>query len=125
MTATNPTGAHTDFGSDRGHAAGAHSDSGRSHSASDHAADGRVAQRRSTETKASTKTTEFMVYLAAVAAVIITALVVGKDGSGADPFSALDAIRYISYLTIGYMIARGLAKSGSREDYFQDRDAQR
>lgn len=59
---------------------------------------------------------------------IITALVVGKDGSGADPFSALDAIRYISYIsypTIGYMIARGLAKSGNREDYSQNRNAQR
>jgi hypothetical protein len=74
-------------------------------------------ERRSTETKASTKTTEFFVYLAAVAAVIVTALVVGKDGAGSDPFNALDAIRYISYLTIGYMIARGLAKSGSREAY--------
>jgi len=40
----------------------------------------------------------------------------GGDG-GTDPFSALDAIRYISYLTIGYMIARGLAKMGSRETY--------
>ena len=56
---------------------------------------------------------------------IITALVVGEDGSGADPFSALDAIRYISYPTIGYMIARGLAKSGNREDYSQNRNAQR
>jgi hypothetical protein len=65
--------------------------------------DGARAVRRSTETKASTKTTEFLVYLAAVAA--------------SDPFSALDAIRYISYLTIGYMIARGLAKSGSRDPY--------
>jgi hypothetical protein len=79
--------------------------------------DGPRPQRRTTETKASTKTTEFFVYLAAVAAVIITALVVGKDGTSADPFNALDAIRYISYLTIGYMIARGLAKSGSREAY--------
>jgi hypothetical protein len=79
--------------------------------------DGARAVRRSTETKASTKTTEFLVYLAAVAAVIVTALVVGKDGAGSDPFSALDAIRYISYLTIGYMIARGLAKSGSRDPY--------
>lgn len=115
MTAPNPARTRSDFSSD-----GGHSDSGRSH-----AADSRVSQRRSTETKASAKTTEFMVYLAAVAAVIITALVVGKDGGGVDPFSAQDAIRYISYLTIGYMIARGLAKSGSREDYFQDRNTQR
>ena len=36
-------------------------------------------QRLSTETKASTKTTEFFVFLAAVAAVVITAVMVGQD----------------------------------------------
>jgi hypothetical protein len=71
----------------------------------------------STETKAATTTTEFIAYLAAVAAVAITALVVGQDeNTGSDPFSALDALRYITYLTIGYMLARGLAKAGSRAD---------
>jgi hypothetical protein len=57
-------------------------------------------RRVSTETKASTKTTELYMYLAAVAAVVITALVVGDDGNGgADPVSAQDALRYITYLT--------------------------
>lgn len=75
-------------------------------------------RRVSTETKSAYKTTEFMAYLAAVLAVIITAAVVGNGGNGGpDPFSALDAIRYISFLTIGYMVARGLAKMGSREPY--------
>ena len=76
-------------------------------------------RRRATETKASTKTTEFFVYLGAVLAVAITALMVGNDAGGAssDPFSALDALGLITYLTIGYMIARGLAKSGSRESH--------
>lgn len=77
-------------------------------------------RRVSTETKSAFKTTEMIAYLAAVVAVIITALAVGKGESGPDPFSALDAIRYISYLTIGYMVARGLAKSGSRERYDDD-----
>jgi hypothetical protein len=56
-----------------------------------------------------------MVYIAAVVAVIITALVVGDDvrGGGGDPFGAEQAIRYITFLTIGYMLARGLAKAGS------------
>ncbi len=82
-------------------------------------------RRLSTETKASTKTTEFFLYVAAVAAVAITAFVVGDDnasGEGGDPFSASDAIRYITFLTIGYMIARGLAKSGSRENYDRNGD---
>jgi hypothetical protein len=74
--------------------------------------------RLSTETKASTKTTEFFVFLAAVAAVVITAVMVGQDeNTGIDPFSALDALQYITFLSIGYMVARGLAKSGSRENY--------
>jgi len=71
-------------------------------------------------TKASTKTTELIAYAAAVLAVVITALLVGDHDAGgrsADPFSANDALRYITYLTIGYMIARGLAKSGSHDHY--------
>lgn len=79
-------------------------------------------RRLTTETKASTKTTELFVYLAAVLAVAITAFLVNDDGgvnggTGVDPFSALDALRFITYLTIGYMIARGLAKAGSRDSY--------
>ena len=75
-------------------------------------------RRLSTETKASTKTTELYVYVAAVLAVVVTAFVVGNDeGGGVDPFGASEALRYITYLTIGYMLARGLAKSGSRDFY--------
>ncbi len=79
---------------------------------------GHAAARRSTETKMSTKTTELIVYVVAVIAVVITALVVGGDDKGSpDPFGAAEALRYITWLTIGYMIARGLAKSGSHENY--------
>jgi hypothetical protein len=81
----------------------------------------RTSRRLTTETKASTKTTELIAYVAAVLAVIVTAFVVGDNGQGsADPFSASEALRYITYLTIGYMIARGLAKSGSRDAYDAD-----
>ena len=67
------------------------------------------------ETRPARKTTELMAYVGAVLAVIVTALVVGDDGNNtADPFSAEQALRYITFLSIGYMIARGLAKSGSR-----------
>ena len=68
-----------------------------------------------TETRPAQKTTELIAYVAAVLAVAITALMVGDDGDNTtDPFSAEQALRYITFLTIGYMIARGLAKSGSR-----------
>ncbi len=82
----------------------------------------RTPRRLSTETKASTKTTELIVYVLAVLAVAITAVVVGSSdtadgGQTVDPLGANDALRYITYLTIGYMVARGLAKSGSRDNY--------
>ena len=67
------------------------------------------------ETRPARKTTELIAYVAAVLAVALTALFVGDDGDNtADPFSAEQALRYITFLTIGYMVARGLAKSGSR-----------
>ena len=68
-----------------------------------------------TETRPARKTTELIAYVAAVLAVALTALFVGDDGDNtADPFSAEQALRYITFLTIGYMVARGLAKSGTR-----------
>jgi hypothetical protein len=69
-----------------------------------------VSRERSTETKASTKTSEFFVYLAAAAAILIASLVV-------DGFNATEGWMFFTFLSIGYMISRGLAKSGSREPY--------
>ena len=74
-----------------------------------------------TETKVALKTTEFFVYLAAVLAVVVTALVVDGEGDTADPVNAEQALRYITYLAIGYMVSWGLAKAGSREPYTEDR----
>ena len=65
---------------------------------------------RSTETKASTKTSEFFVYLVAAAAILIASLVV-------DGFNATEGWMFFTFLSIGYMVSRGLAKSGSREPY--------
>ena len=68
-----------------------------------------------TETKAAFKTTEFVIYLVAVAGVLISSYLVGDaDGPGGDVFLADKAWFYITLLTIGYLISRGLAKSGSR-----------
>jgi hypothetical protein len=84
-----------------------------------------VTRRLTTETKSAFKTTEMIAYIAAVVAVVITAFTVDAGKTGGDPFNALDAIRYISYLTIGYMLARGLAKSGSRDRYDAEQDRHR
>jgi hypothetical protein len=62
---------------------------------------------KGTETKAAFKTTEFIVFLVAVAAVLIAGLVV-------DGFNATETWMFFTYLAIGYMVSRGLAKSGSR-----------
>jgi hypothetical protein len=70
-------------------------------------------RRVSTETKASYKTTEFGVYILAVLGVLIASLVVDDNPD----FGAQEAWFYVSLLTIGYMISRGLAKSGTREHY--------
>ena len=73
--------------------------------------------RRSTETKASFKTTEFFVYIAAVVGVLIASMMLGENPETSDFFGADKAWLYVTLLSIGYMISRGLAKSGSREHY--------
>ena len=72
--------------------------------------------RLTTETKSAFKTTELIVYVLSVVGVLIAAWVTdnGDDGQG---FGAASAWLYVTLLTIGYMISRGLAKSGSRERY--------
>jgi len=78
-------------------------------------------RRLTTETKSAFKTTEFMAYVAAVIAVLIACAVVKSSNGHADPFRASQAWLYVVLLTIGYMLSRGLAKSGSREPYDDDR----
>jgi hypothetical protein len=78
-----------------------------------------AARRVSTETKASFKTTELVAYVVVAIAVLIAAAVVDK---GSD-FGAQEAWKYVTFLTIGYMVSRGLAKSGSRNFYDDDADS--
>ena len=68
---------------------------------------GREESFKGTETKAAFKTTELIVYALASALVLLAGLIV-------DGFNATETWRYFTYLSIGYMISRGLAKSGSR-----------
>ena len=86
----------------------------------DHAHDRHVAGRRiSTETKASFKTTEFIAFVAMVIGVLIAAGIVDEANNGG--FGARQAWLYVTMLTVGYMISRGLAKSGSRQPYDESR----
>jgi hypothetical protein len=72
--------------------------------------------RNTNDIKISTRTLEFAVYVAAVLATIITSAVVGDNASenGVDVFNAHDAMQLITWLTVGLMVARGLAKAGNR-----------
>ncbi len=76
-------------------------------------------RRLSTETKAAFKTTEFIAYLAVLAGILIAGALskAGHHGAAHDPFRADRVWLYVTILTIGYMVSRGLAKAGSRQPY--------
>lgn len=76
--------------------------------------------RRTTETKAAFKTTELMAYAAAVVAVLLAGMII--DESDAGGLGARQVWLYVTILTVGYMISRGLAKSGGRDPYWEDDD---
>ncbi|CAA9390297.1 MAG: hypothetical protein AVDCRST_MAG32-2269 [uncultured Nocardioides sp.] len=75
-------------------------------------------RRVSTETKHSLKTTELPIYILAVVGVLIAAAMADE----ASDFGTQEAWKYITWLTIGYLLSRGLAKSGSRDFYDDDRN---
>ena len=75
-------------------------------------------RRLTTETKQAFKTTEFFAFLLVLLGLLIAGLVIeAEDAAGGDPFNADDVWLYATILTVGYMISRGLAKSGSRDPY--------
>jgi hypothetical protein len=76
-----------------------------------------IHRRLSTETKSAFKTTEFISFLAVVAGILISAAVLKATGDHADPFTATRAWLYVAIVAVGYMISRGLAKSGSKQHY--------
>jgi hypothetical protein len=71
---------------------------------------------RGEETKPSFKTSELVVYVLAVIGVLIASAVVGDgaNNDGGDIFAADKAWWFITLLTVGYLVSRGLAKAGSR-----------
>ena len=79
-----------------------------------------TSRRLGTETKAAFKTTEFFAFVAVLAGILIAGAVV--DSSDAGGFGARQVWLYATILTVGYMVSRGLAKSGSRDPYDGDSD---
>lgn len=87
---------------------------------------GGVLMRLSTETKHSLKTTEFWAMVAVIVGILVASLIVGQgDGNGngnVDAFPAVRAWLYVAIVAVGYMVSRGLAKSGSRDPYWSTGD---
>ena len=80
-------------------------------------------RRFSTETKQAFKTTEFWAMVGVIVGILVAAASIkGGDTSGTDEFIAKQAWLYVAIVAVGYMVSRGLAKSGSREPYDADRD---
>ena len=71
--------------------------------------------RRTTETKGAFKTTEFIAYVVTFVLILIAGHTIEGQEGGVDYFGANRVWLYITILTVGYMISRGLAKSGSRD----------
>jgi len=59
-------------------------------------------------------------YVVIVIAVLIAANSIEAEEGGQDFFAADKAWLYITLLTIGYMLSRGIAKSGVRDPYDDD-----
>jgi high-affinity Fe2+/Pb2+ permease len=81
-------------------------------------------RRLATETKQAFKTTEFWAMVGVIVAILVAAAVTkgGDTAPGTDEFIARQAWLYVAIVAVGYMISRGLAKSGSRDPYDADRD---
>jgi uncharacterized membrane protein YcjF (UPF0283 family) len=78
------------------------------------------ARRLSTETKAAFKTTEFWSFVVVVVGILVSAAAIKGGDNGTDEFIARHAWLYVSIVTAGYLISRGLAKSGVRDPYTDD-----
>lgn len=79
---------------------------------------GTVRRRISTETKSSYKTSELAIYV-----IVFLGILIASAVTDVTDFGAQEAWHFITLLSIGYFISRGLAKLGSRDFYDDDRDA--
>jgi hypothetical protein len=77
-------------------------------------------RRLTTETKHSSKTSELYAYVAATLGVLLAGLLTKAGDGHDDRLQAQETWMIVGILTVGYMISRGLAKSGSRDPYDAD-----
>ena len=81
---------------------------------------GGAARRLATETKAAFKTTELYVMIVVLVGILIAGNAIEIEEGGTDYFAADKVWLYVTILASAYMISRGLAKSGSRDPYWED-----
>jgi hypothetical protein len=67
----------------------------------------------STGSQSAYITVELILYLLASIGIFITAAVIDESGSG-QGFGASEAWFYVTLLTVGFLLSRGLAKLGGR-----------
>ena len=77
-----------------------------------------VVARLAAETKHALRTTEFYAYVATIIGVLIAGAAI--KGAGTDEFRGDEVWLFVTILTVGYMISRGLAKAGSSAPFGQD-----
>ena len=77
-------------------------------------------RRLATETKQAFKTTEFWAMVLVIVAILVSAAAIKGGDNGTDEFIARNAWLYVAIVAAGYMISRGLAKSGVRDPYTDD-----
>ena len=78
--------------------------------------DGSTERRTFTETKLGIKTSEFVVAIVAMVAVLVATY-----ADGDDTLTQSDGWRYAALIAVAYIVSRGLAKVGVREPYAEDR----
>ncbi|WP_406081833.1 hypothetical protein [Micromonospora sp. NBC_00858] len=78
-----------------------------------------------TETKQAFLTTEFWIYAAAVAVVVIAAFWRGSATNGLNINNPNQAWWFLTILTGGYLVSRGLSKAGSARRSGKERSNRR
>ena len=81
---------------------------------------GGFTRRLTTETKQFFKTSEWWAYVVVVIGILIAGNTIEAEEGGRDIFPADEVWLYITILTLGYMLSRGIAKSGVRDPYDED-----
>jgi hypothetical protein len=66
------------------------------------------------ETKEFWKTSEFIAWGLTVLGILVAAALVGGDN---DQFLADEAWKYVTWVSVAYIISRGLSKAGTRRGY--------